>query len=79
MDELDEKFHFIESKLTTTHYTIDDVLEQIEYIKMMFKGTDIIEDLENQLEFLKSKKNFLDEESIKLPSDRFTRYLNLFL
>jgi hypothetical protein len=46
---------------------------------MMFKGADIIEDLENQLEFLKNKKSFLDEESIKLPSERFTRYLNLFL
>lgn len=79
MDELDKKFHLIEHKLTATHYTIDDVLEQIEYIKMMFKGTDIIEDLENQLEFLKNKKSFLDEESIKLPSERFTRYLNLFL
>jgi hypothetical protein len=47
MDDVDKKFENIENKLTTTHYTIDDVLEQIEYIKTMFKGADIIEDLEN--------------------------------
>jgi hypothetical protein len=79
MDELDKNFLFIEDKLTAAHYTIDDVLEQIDYIKMMFKNSDIIEDLEAQLDILKNKKNFLDEERIKLPSEGFMRYLNLFL
>ena len=72
------KFEDIENKISTVHNQIDEVIKQIEYIKMLAKNEHIIDDLELEFVDLKDEKDFIDGLSLKLPSDDFMKYLSLY-
>lgn len=75
---LDRAFAEIEQKITQTYYSIDDIIVQIEYIKMHYHNRDLVEDLIAKLIELRNKKVFMDEHKIYLPSEGFMRYMGLY-
>ena len=44
-----DQFKVIEDKISASHESVDEVITQIEYIKMLSKNDHILDDLETEL------------------------------
>ena len=79
MKSVYQQFVDIEDKLTTVHNSTDEIIAQIEYVKMLLRDETIKADLDEQLEVVKSKKEFLDKLSLKLASDDLMKFFSSFM
>jgi hypothetical protein len=61
--------------MTTTYTSVDDLINQIGYIKMVAHNRDILSNLDSDFEVVRREKDFIDECGLKLPSDDFKNYL----
>ena len=68
----------VEKRATEKAKTIDDVIVLLEFIENVQRPEDLLEELETQLEELKSRKNFIDDLSIALISSDYEKFLHLF-
>jgi hypothetical protein len=59
-------------------HTIDDVIHLIDYIDKIQKSDDLLDELENYLEVVKNRKEFIDTLQLRLTDDDFNKYLKLF-
>lgn len=50
----------------------------IDYIEKIQKPDDLLDELENFLDVIKNRKDFIDTLSLKLIDSDFEKYLNLF-
>ena len=57
---LKECFEEIDEHLNAKHYTIDKILEQIDFVKLHYHNTDLINELQADLLELKEDKDFMD-------------------
>ena len=64
----------VEKRINEKVSTIDDVIMLLEFIESIQRAEDLLEDLENQLEELKVRKNFIDDLYLKLPNADYERY-----
>lgn len=58
----------VEKRATEKASTIDDVIVLLEFIENIQRPEDLLEELETQLEELKSRKNFIDDLALALIS-----------
>jgi hypothetical protein len=72
-------FKTMKDKIAATYESVDEVIAQIEYVKMLAKNDYILDDLETELLGLQGEKEFVDNCKLKLPSDVFMNYLSLYL
>ena len=61
MNGLHQQFAQIERKITTVHYSVDRIIDQMEHVKMLLSNPEIIDDLDAQLEGVVSKQDFIDD------------------
>jgi hypothetical protein len=78
MNHLFGQYDMVEKRINEKVSTIDDVIMLLEFIESIQRAEDLLEDLENQLEELKVRKNFIDDLYLKLPNADYERYLQLF-
>jgi len=78
MNNLFNQFEVIERKSTEEVETIDEVIHLIDYIDKIQKPDDLMDELENFLDVIKNRKDFIDTLSLKLVDTDFMKYLNLF-
>lgn len=78
MNTLYDQAKRIENKIIVVHYNVDEIINQVDYVKMLLHNEHILLDLDHQLENVIVKKKFIDSVSLKLPSDEFMKYLSLF-
>jgi hypothetical protein len=77
MNSLYHQYDMVEKRATEKANTIDDVIVLLEFIENIQRPEDLLEDLETQLEELKSRKNFIDELALPLVSSDFEKLLHL--
>ena len=58
--------------------TIDDVIHLIDYIEKIQKPDDLLDELENFLDVIKTRKDFIDTLQLRLLDSDFEKYLKLF-
>lgn len=78
MNTLYDQAKRIENRIIVVHYNVDEIINQVDYVKMLLLNEHILLDLDHQLENVIVKKKFIDSVSLKLPSDEFMKYLSLF-
>ena len=78
MNNLFNQFEVIEKKSTEIVETIDEVIMLIDYIEKIQKPDDLLDELENFLDVIKNRKDFIDTLSLRLIDSDFEKYLNLF-
>jgi hypothetical protein len=72
-------FKQIKDKISASHESVDEVIAQIEYIKMLSNNDYILDDLESRLLGLQDEKDFLDNCKLKLSSEVFMDFLSIYL
>ena len=78
MNNLFNQFEVIEKKSTEKVETIDEVIHLIDYIDKIQKNDDMMTELENYLDVIKNRKDFIDTLQLRLLDSDFQKYLNLF-
>jgi hypothetical protein len=78
-DALYSQFFELDTALSAEHNTIDEIIKQIDFIKMHYHNRDMLEDMISQLMELKEVKGFCDKLRIYIPSQTFQKYLELYL
>ena len=78
MNNLFNQFEVIEKKATEKVETIDEVIHLIDYIDKIQKNDDMMTELENYLDVIKNRKDFIDTLQLRLLDSDFQKYLNLF-
>ena len=78
MDSLYSQFEIIEKKTVENVQTIDEVIYLIDYIDKIQRSDDLLDELENFLDVVKNKKEFIDSLQIRLLDSQFEKYLRLF-
>lgn len=78
MNSLFDQYDMVEKRATEKASTIDDVIVLLEFIENIQRPEDLLEELETQLEELKSRKNFIDDLALALISADYEKFLHLF-
>lgn len=79
VSDLHAKTEAIRDKISASPRTVDEVIQQIEYIKALARDDHVIDDLEAEFDVLRRDKDFVDSCRLKLPADDFMKYLSLYL
>lgn len=77
MEELFKRFKDTEEKITVVFNTIDEIIEQIDYVTRIFKNDVFIDEMATQMELLCADKEFLDNLNLKLDQPDFDKYLRM--
>jgi|LauGreDrversion4_2_1035121.scaffolds.fasta_scaffold18480_2 hypothetical protein len=78
MNTLYNQYDMVEKRATDRAATIDDVILLIEFIENIQKPDELLDDLEHQMEELKTRKNFIDDLYLRLIDSDYEKYLKLF-
>lgn len=72
------RFKEVEDKITVTYHEVDDIVDQIEFVKVLKQDEGVIERMAARIGEIREKKQFIDSLEIQLESDDFMKYLALY-
>lgn len=78
MNHLSSQYETVELKATGAAPTIDDVIMLIEFIEVIQRPDELLDQLEAMMVDLRHRKSFMDDLRLKLSGEDFEKYLTLF-